>query len=285
HHPDAVVTVDQVGTYDFAWTEVNSTCQSTDIIRVIFHPLPDVSAGNDTILCEGGTVQLRALGTGSFYWMPEDIVTNPDTIATEASPLVPTNFIVTLTDQYGCVNSDTVQVDVWDMPVADAGPDRILEYLLETEVVAADLKIHETGLWTRLEGTGEFSDPDSSTTTISGLTINDDNIFLWKVTNGVCPADSDLLVIRVNDLVIPTLITPNGDPYNEYFELRGIETLGRTELIVFDRRGAQVYKSTNYHNDWNGLDYNGNPLPDDTYFYVIKSQNGKSLSGFIVIRR
>ena len=46
-----------------------------------------------------------------------------------------------------------------------------------------------------------------------------------------------------------------------------------------------VYKNMNYNNSWNGIDYNKNPLPDDTYFYVIKSSNGKSLSGYIVIRR
>jgi gliding motility-associated-like protein len=112
-----------------------------------------------------------------------------------------------------------------------------------------------------------------------------DNILSWTVSAGVCPAASDEVTITVHDLIIPTLITPNGDPFNEYFVLRGLETLGKTEVTIFDRRGAQVYKNTNYDNSWNGLDYNGNELPDDTYFYVVKSQNGKSLSGYIVIRR
>ena len=70
------------------------------------------------------------------------------------------------------------------------------------------------------------------------------------------------------------------DGKNDYFVLKGKETLGKTELIVFDRRGLQVYKD-----DWNGVDYNDNPLPDDTYFYTIRTQNGKSISGYIVIRR
>jgi gliding motility-associated-like protein len=92
-------------------------------------------------------------------------------------------------------------------------------------------------------------------------------------------------MIEVNDFIIPTLITPNMDGKNDYFVLRGLATLGKTELIIFDRRGAMVYKNLNYDNSWNGVDYNKNPLPDDTYFYVIKSSNGKSISGYIVIRR
>ena len=46
---------------------------------------------------------------------------------------------------------------------------------------------------------------------------------------------------------------------NDYFILRGIENLGKTELIVFDRRGVEVYKDQNYNNDWDGVDYNKNP--------------------------
>jgi adhesin/invasin len=110
-------------------------------------------------------------------------------------------------------------------------------------------------------------------------------MFLWTVTNGVCKPSNSLVHITVNDLIIPSMITPNGDQNNEYFKLNGIESLGKTEIIIIDRRGAQVYKNTNYNNEWNGVDYNGNPLPDDTYFYLIKTVNGKSMRGYVVVRR
>jgi len=101
----------------------------------------------------------------------------------------------------------------------------------------------------------------------------------------VCPAVFDTVNIFVHNLVIPTLITPNMDGRNDNFVIRGLATLGKTELIIFDRRGAEVYKNTNYDNSWNGVDYNKHPLPDDTYFFVLKPANGKSISGYIVIRR
>ena len=46
-----------------------------------------------------------------------------------------------------------------------------------------------------------------------------------------------------------------------------------------------VYKNHDYDNKWDGVDYNNKPLNDDTYFYVLKTEIGKSLSGYIVIRR
>lgn len=281
---NAKVTVDQFGTYVFAWTTVNVTCQSTDIITVEFHDLPQVNAGRDTIICEDGSAQLQAVGTGTFAWMPAEELSDPAIANPHATPEVTTTFTVTLTDQYGCKNSDAVEVEVWNIPLIDAGPDRVLEYLFTADLAATQLQIHETGTWSVAEGEGQFSASTNPVTKVNGL-AQGENIVLWRVTNGVCQPVDDYVTLKVNDLFIPSLITPNGDPYNQYFELQGIQTLGTTELVIFDRRGAQVYKNKNYDNTWEGKDYNGNDLPDDTYFYVIKSQNGKSLSGFVVIRR
>ena len=198
--------------------------------------------------------------------------------------ILPLSFKVTLTDQFGCKNSDEVKVEVLKNPVANAGPDMVLEYPFETKLAAADLKSNETGVWSLVSGSGEFSDSSYPKTSVSQLSTGE-NILLWTVSNGVCEPSFDYLNIHVHDLLIPTLITPNMDGKNDYFVLRGIETLGKTELVIFDRRGAQVYKNMNYDNSWNGVDYNGKPLLDDTYYYVLKAENGKSLSGYIVIRR
>jgi trimeric autotransporter adhesin len=278
------VKVDTSGTYEFAWTETNGICLSSDTITVVFHSLPYVSAGKDTIICINDNIQLQGEGTGSFSWEPVEVISNSTIKNPTAKPLSTTTFKVTLTDQYGCINTDKVLIEVMELPVADAGPDKILDYLFETRMDALTPSAGETGNWSLLSGQGEIVYESDPKTSISGLTL-DKNKFIWKVTNGVCPASSDTITVTVNDLVIPTLITPNMDGKNDYFVLRGIETLGKTELIIFDRRGAKVYKNSDYDNKWNGVDYNENPLPDDTYFFTIKSQNGKSISGYIVIRR
>jgi gliding motility-associated-like protein len=209
---------------------------------------------------------------------------NPKIKNPVAAPLSTTKFIAKLTDQYGCMNSDTVLVGVLDLPVAFAGPDLVLEYLFGASLNAITLRNNETGRWSLISGSGVFSDSTKAQTAISDLSLGE-NILRWRVRNGVCPPSDDYLSITVNNLIIPTLITPNMDGKNDYFLIRGIETLGKTELVIFDRRGAQVYKNSNYDNSWNGVDYNGRPLPDDTYYFVLKSEKGKSFSGYIVVRR
>jgi gliding motility-associated-like protein len=284
NQPNAKVTVSQFGSYDFAWTEANNLCTSNDIIRVEFHDLPSISAGADAAVCEGGSIQLNAIGSGSFQWNPANLVNNQAISNPIATPVATSVLTVTLTDQWGCKNSDQVNIEVREQPVASAGPDQTLEYLFETTLNASALGNRQTGEWSIISGTGEFSNKNDNATHVSKLSP-EKNTFKWTITNWVCLMSSDTVNIIVHDLIIPTLITPNKDGKNEYFTIRGVETLGKTELVIFNKWGARVYLNTNYDNKWDGIDYNEDPLPDDTYFYVLRPEKSKPVRGYVVVRR
>jgi gliding motility-associated-like protein len=284
HQSNAKVTINQSGSYNFAWTVVNSTCTSSDVVNVVFHDVPLIKAGKDTAICKDSSIQLLAQGTGSFSWIPAALVNNPNISNPVSTPDTTTTFTVNLTDQFGCKNSDSTVVEVKEKPVANAGPDQMLAYQFETSLSAMLSFSDETGVWQVIAGTGKFIDSTFTKTSVKGLSLGE-NKFLWTINNGVCPSSYDTVTITVNDFIIPTLITPNMDGINDYFVLRGLATLGKTELRIFDRRGVEVYKNMNYDNSWNGVDYNKNPLPDDTYFFILKSAKAKSSSGYIVIRR
>ena len=281
---NAVVTVTQYGSYDFAWTEVNSLCSSFDIVRVNFHNLPPVDAGSDILLCKGKSANLIATGNGSFQWSPAGSLNNPNTYNPLSTPQITTAYSVTLTDQWGCKNSDQIIVEVREQPGAYAGPDKLLEFLFETSFEAAPLSTNQTGEWTLLEGGGNISDKNNPTSFVSDLSLGL-NRFIWTVSNGVCPASTDTVDIEVNNVIIPTLITPNLDGNNDFFVINGIETFGKTSLTVFNRWGARVYENKDYDNSWDGVDENGNILPDDTYFFIMKPEKSKSVRGYIVVRR
>ncbi len=143
--PNATATVTQFGQYDFAWTVVNSICSSSDVVRVIYHDVPPVSAGSDGVICRGRNFQLNAAGVGTFQWVPANLVNNPSIPNPLATPTVTTLFTVTLTDRWGCKNSDQVNVDVKMQPVANAGPDQELSFLFETSLNATAPGSGQTG--------------------------------------------------------------------------------------------------------------------------------------------
>ncbi|WP_257669953.1 T9SS type B sorting domain-containing protein, partial [Parapedobacter tibetensis] len=69
-------------------------------------------------------------------------------------------------------------------------------------------------------------------------------------------------------LVIPNLFTPNGDGLNDRFVIRNLLQYSSRELLVLNRWGNQVYKSTNYNNDWDG-----GSLSEGTYYYILRVRN------------
>ena len=278
------------GTYTFTVTNA-AGCTSVPTGNVVINARPGapvVIINNPPAICSNETTDLTAaeVTQGSdvnlifTYWTDA-----PATVpyATPAAAPAGTYYIMgTSTAGYYSVKPVVVTAD--EIPQANAGPDQVLDYVFGTTLIA-DIPEIGTGMWELVSGTGDLFNSGAPSTFVSGLSIGD-NIFSWTVTNGACDPVSDNVVVKVNNLIIPTLITPNMDGRNDFFVLRGMEeTLGRTELTIFDRRGLKVYENRDYDNSWEGLDYNGNPLPEDTYFYVVRAENGVSLSGYVAVRR
>lgn len=69
---------------------------------------------------------------------------------------------------------------------------------------------------------------------------------------------------------IPNVITPNGDGFNDYFVIKGLNNYPGTELTVFDRNGKLIYHAPDYQNDWSPAN-----LPEGTYFYSLKIKDSK----------
>ena len=78
--------------------------------------------------------------------------------------------------------------------------------------------------------------------------------------------------------------SPNGDGSNDSFKINGLENFPNHELFVYNRWGTQVYTAKNYMNDWEGK-WEGNDLPDGTYFYVINDGAGTVHSGYVYMHR
>ena len=86
------------------------------------------------------------------------------------------------------------------------------------------------------------------------------------------------------ELRIYNAFSPNGDGVNDAFRINGLENFPNHELYVYSRWGTQVFTATNYTNDWEAT-WEGNDLPDGTYFYVLDDGEGNKHSGWVYIHR
>ncbi len=83
---------------------------------------------------------------------------------------------------------------------------------------------------------------------------------------------NDIAVLVVDPLAggidVPNVISPNGDGKNERFEpLSG----GNKDVavVIYNRFGQEVFNAPNMNTLWRG-DKDGSPVPDGTYFYVVR---------------
>jgi gliding motility-associated-like protein len=84
------------------------------------------------------------------------------------------------------------------------------------------------------------------------------------------------------DPVISNLFTPNGDGFNDHWEILNLSDAGPCQVNVFNRYGEQVYSSSDYQNDWDGTS-KGKRLANDTYYYFVRCVNQVLVKGNVTI--
>ncbi|MCB9195748.1 MAG: HYR domain-containing protein [Flavobacteriales bacterium] len=108
-----------------------------------------------------------------------------------------------------------------------------------------------------------------------------------------CTVYGEVSLTQPMDLAIPTGFTPNNDSYNDFFVIQGVEAFPDNELLIYNRWGNLVYNKVGYLNEWDGLNNNGEQLPDGTYFVIFEIKSGNldninidiPYSGYVDLRR
>ena len=89
-----------------------------------------------------------------------------------------------------------------------------------------------------------------------------------------------------SNVQMPTGLTPNGDGYNDLFQVQGIDNCQKVSIMVFNRWGNIVYEMEDYDNSWDGSNQSGSPLPQGTYYILLKlHDSGSSIAGYVDLRR
>ena len=150
---------------------------------------PPLTLTSDTLICVLDTLQLNAVGTGSFLWTPNYNISNVNIPDPLVSPDVPTTYRVTLTDAFGCVGRDSVRVDVKLFVTLFGGNDTTI---CKTDAVVLKLTsdaLHY--LWTPVTG---LNDPTLKNPTATPLVQTTYHV----VGNiGKCIAEDDITITPI----------------------------------------------------------------------------------------
>ena len=165
----------------------NEGCLLQDSVVVTVLSESDISAGEDVFLCEGDSVTLNGSGGGAINWSPSSSLSNPTDLNTMATPIIPTTYLLSLTEDI-CVLTDSVVVEVVTETSIEATGADICNGDTISLTVTGNADVFA---WSSPESlsnpNNSFTDafPDMTTTyTVTGTLSN-------------CPADTVLVTVNV----------------------------------------------------------------------------------------
>ncbi len=273
----------------------NSTgCFTIRPVTVSSYPVQQVNAGNDRGICDSDSTTTLAVQVSNtnapvtYSWAPVDAggIQNPLASSTIVKPVTtPQQYIVTVTDGYGCnyLVSDTVSVTKQPPVAAFAGNDTIAV----------------TGLPHQLQAIGGVSylwQPanllNSSVIANPLATIYADSIlFTVIVTDDKGCKGYDTVKLRTYNNItyyVPSAFSPNGDGRNDIFKPIPVGIVSTQLFRIFNRYGQLLFETNKYMSGWDGT-YKGLQQPVGNYVWVLKGtgRNGKiiEMTGNVVLVR
>ena len=208
--------------YEVVVTDLNN-CIDTAEINVQVNNLPPVNVGLDQNICKGDTALLSVTGAVNYQWSPNINISSTIASSVEVWPLDSLNYIVTGVDANFCFNTDTISINILDLPIADAGLDLWI-------CPGGSVNLNANGgvqyIWApdSTLDVNNISNPLASptddetyfvTVTDSNNCVNNDSVFLKVNRNVPTDAGDDTLVICGSSVVTlggnPT--SPTGSTY------------------------------------------------------------------------
>lgn len=260
----------------YARLENNNACFAVSEIRLQVNRRPVFTLDNEVIYCTNtfpATISVQPnlnLDPNRIYtyqWLPEGQTT---------SQLV-TNLTgrhsLTVTDAAtGCSNTETINIIEHDIAV------------IENIAVKDGASINSAVV--TISGRGEFeyaldrNGPYQDNNEFRDLVPGFYNVYIRSKSNcGITEGQFSIIGF-------PEFFTPNGDGYNDIWQIKGINAVNKpqTPVRIYDRYGKLLKELDPLGAGWDGT-FNGAVMPADDYWFYIILQDGREFkSNFSIVR-
>jgi len=292
--------------YHLTVTDSRGQTDTTSVLIVVANPPKAVTDKSVFVKAPNSNIQLngnKSTGTGLTYlWLSKDgIIQNGETTpVAEVSGLG--MYYLKVTDSYGCVSQDSVNVGLYVQAVKDT-TNTNANFAVDINVLINDLP--KGGL--NPSTLRIITPPQNGIATVVGDSlvsylpneyfVGSDN-FVYSICDYFQNCDQATVLVLVNDMpfFIPEAFSPNGDGINDEFEIKGLAKYKSVEVEIFNRWGNIVYQSKHYGKGqgkdgfWDGKASQGvrtgsGPVSSGTYFYVLKLDGKEKINGTIYLDR
>lgn len=258
---------------------LNTTCFAERDIIFRVNPLPQLEENEKIIVCEDTNpiTIFSGLLVGntsdfSYKWFKDEVEIvgeNNSTLIVQQNGI----YRVIVINNFGCTQTRTIEI-VYSQP---ATIDNLtIVDLTENNIVTITVSGSGNYVYSLDSENGLFQTSNQFINVIAGLyTVYVKDLF------GCETVSQEIAVLGV-----PKFFTPNGDGFNDTWNIRGANerSNGKSIIYIFDRFGKLIKQISPLGNGWDGT-YNGNTLPSDDYWYSIQFEDGRSAKGHFSLKR
>ncbi len=266
---DVVVVADSSFQIVVKAEDING-CTNEQVVEIALVEF-DVEVNIGEVICDAQETFIELTVNGStdgysFNWRPEEcILSGGDTANPTVTATGPKTFSVTITeDATGCATIKNYPITVTSFMIEGAAaPDTVINPGDEVDIFVVNPEDDYSYDWSN------GSDEESPT-----VSPEESITYTVTVTDELgCTATASIF-IRVRepkcdetDVFLPNAFTPNGDGVNDVLFVRS-NFIDQLELLVFDRWGEEVFRTTDTKTGWDGT-YKGKLLSPDAFAYYM----------------
>ena len=262
-------------TYHVTATD-NNGCTKSDSIVVVVHPNPIANAGSDLTYCKlaHATLGTTAISGYTYKWSPATGLTASNIANPTVNITATITYTVTVTNSYGCFDTDNVVVTVNAEPLINAGSDVIIY----------------TGNSTNLNATGAanytWAPPTGLNSTIGASVIANPNTTTTYVVTGTnalgCTSTDTVVVYVISSTGIDEIsnkidlkIYPNPFAQNVTIDY-SLPVSGTVDVLLFNISGRLKKTISNGKQEMGNhkISLSAEDLSSGNYLLYIKTDDG-----------
>ncbi|MGL2993965.1 T9SS type B sorting domain-containing protein [Flavobacterium sp. TSSA_36] len=264
----------------------NSTCIEETILSFIVNPLPKIdlntNGSENQLVCSnlptfsvqlnGGITDGSPITNYTYVWKKDGTIINGQTnytLEVNSEGL----YTVDVVTAQGCSRTRTIQVTASDIAKIES-----VEVVDINDINSITITVSGAGdyEYSFNDPTGPFISSNVFENIPSGIHtiyVND--------KNGCGIVSKEVAVVGA-----PKYFTPNGDGFNDYWNVKGTNTTVNSKSVIriFDRYGKLLKQIFPNNNGWDGT-FNGQPLPSDDYWYIAVLEDGREIKGHFALKR
>ncbi|PCI96047.1 MAG: hypothetical protein COB15_11410 [Flavobacteriales bacterium] len=256
------------------------------IILVTQKPLSPTLLGDSAVCSNNSIANYSVSGTGTYNWSTSvgtilsgqgtnsisvDWGNNPGGTVSVSSTNPVSNCSSNLT---------TFNTILYPSPTGGISSNISNPIYINTPINLTDSSSGAT-LWNWDFDNGQSSNSQNTQTAYSN---NGTYTIMLVVENQFGCLDTTEIIVEVGgEIIVPNVLTPNGDGSNDFFEIIGYD--GTFNLVILNRWGQTLYDGNENTAFWDGTTLSGEQTPEGTYFYVFQGEEDLLKKGSLTLFR